>query len=95
MLTESRGIAGVPNVQDLPCAVHRTLPNGNKIFFAGYWTYAVNTATNINIPTYHWLGFTNESPAYQALLWFGIPIITDVENTTGSLPTKFNLAQNY
>ena len=95
VLTETRGIAIVPNVQNLPSAIHRTLPNGNKIFFAGYWTYAVNTATNINMPTYNWLGFTNESPAYQALLWFGIPIITDVENTTGSLPTKFNLAQNY
>ena len=95
VLTETRGINGIPNVQNLPCAIHRTLPNGNKIFFASYWTYAVNTATNINMPTYHWLGFTNESPAYQALLWFGIPIITNIENKQNSLPTKFSLDQNY
>ena len=79
----------------LPCAIHRTLPNGNKIFFAGYWTYAVNTATDIIMPTYHWLGNTNESPAYQALLWFGIPIVTDVSGNTNPLPTEFSLSQNY
>jgi hypothetical protein len=95
VLTETRGINGVPNVQNLPCAIHRTLPNGNKIFFASYWTYAVNTATDNTMPTYHWLGFTNECPAYQALLWFGIPIITDLENTQNTLPTKFCLEQNY
>ena len=95
VMTETRGIAGQPNIQNLPCAMHRTLPNGNKIFFAGYWTYAVNTATNIIMPTYHWLGNTNESPAYQALLWLGIPIVTDVSGNTNPLPTEFSLSQNY
>ena len=75
--------------------MHRTLPNGNKIFFASYWTYAINTATNNNMPTYHWLGFTNESPAYQSLLWFGIPIITAVEQNGNNIPDVFSLSQNY
>jgi hypothetical protein len=95
VLTETRGINGVPNVQDLPCAMHRILPDGNKIFFASYWTYAVNTATNINMPTYHWLGFTNASPAYQALLWFGAVLIDNVEQNGNNIPDVFSLAQNY
>ena len=94
VLTESRGIAGVPNVQNLPCVVHRTLPNGNKIFFAGYWTYAVNTATDILMPTYHWLGNTNESCGFQALVWFGITI-SDVKQVGSGVPEVYSLSQNY
>jgi hypothetical protein len=90
--SETRGIANVTNVQNLPCASHRVLTAGNKIFYASYWTYAVNT-TQTN---YHWLGYTNESPAYQALLWFGIPImITDVEQVGNGVPEVYSLSQNY
>ena len=92
---ETRGIANVPDVRTLPAAMHRVLPAGNKLFFASYWTYAVNTATRNTLPTYHWLGVTNESPAYQALLWFGIPITVGVEQVGSGVPEVYNLSQNY
>lgn len=92
VIQQTRGVAGAPDVRDLPCATHRVLPAGNKIFFASYWTYAVNT-TQTN---YHWLGYTNESPAYQALLWFGIPINpVSVEQVGSGVPEVYNLSQNY
>jgi len=94
VLNETRGFANVTHVENLPCAVHRTLPAGNKIFFASYWTYAVNTATRSSLPTYHWLGVADESPAYQALLWFNVPI-TDVELVDNNVPKQFSLGQNY
>ncbi|MFZ1518072.1 MAG: T9SS type A sorting domain-containing protein [Ignavibacteriaceae bacterium] len=90
VISETRGIAGAPSVTDKPCAMHRTLPAGNKIFFASYWNIAVNT-TETN---YNWLGFTNESPAYQALLWFGITI-SDVKQVGSGVPEVYNLSQNY
>ena len=89
---ETRGIDNLPDVRTLPVAMHRVLPAGNKLFFASYWTYAVNT-THTN---YNWLGYTNESPAYQALLWFGIPVlVTDVKQVGSGLPEDYSLAQNY
>ena len=90
VISETRGIAGAPSVTDKPCAMHRTLPAGNKIFFASYWNIAVNT-TQTN---YNWLGFTNESPAYQALVWFGITI-SDVKQVGSGVPEVYNLSQNY
>lgn len=90
--SETRGIAGAPDVRTLPAAMHRVLPAGNKIFFASYWTLAVNT-TETN---YNWLGFSNASPAYQALLWFGIPINpVSVEQVGNGVPEVYNLSQNY
>ena len=91
VMAETRGIDNLVNVQTLPAAAHRTLTAGNKIFFASYWTLYVNTT----LTNYHWLGFTNESPAYQALLWFGIPILTDVEQNGNNIPDVFSLSQNY
>ncbi|MFZ1517136.1 MAG: T9SS type A sorting domain-containing protein [Ignavibacteriaceae bacterium] len=90
VISETRGIAGAPSVTDKPCAMHRTLPAGNKIFFASYWNIAVNT-TQTN---YNWLGFTNESPAYQALVWFGITI-SDVKQVGSGVPEVYSLSQNY
>jgi hypothetical protein len=92
VVNETRGIAGAPAVDTLNCAAHRVLTAGNKIFFASYWTYAVNTT----VTNYHWLGVANESPAYQALLWFGIPIlVTDVVQVGSGVPEVYSLSQNY
>ena len=88
---ETRGIDNSPDVQTLPAAMHRVLPAGNKLFFASYWTLYVNT-TETN---YHWLGYAKESSAYQALLWFGIPIVTDVEQVGSGVPEVYDLSQNY
>lgn len=95
VMTETRGIAGVADVRNLNCASHRTLTGGNKIFYASYWTYAVDTYRNYLNPKYNWLGVANESSAYQALLWFGIPILTDVEQVGNNIPKEFSISQNY
>jgi hypothetical protein len=91
VVTETRGIAGAPAVDTLNCAAHRTLTAGNKIFFASYWTLFVNT-TETN---YNWLGYEKESSAYQALLWFGIPITLEVKQVGSGVPEVYSLAQNY
>jgi len=72
--------------------MHRVLPAGNKLFFASYWNIYVNT-TETN---YNWLGYTNEAPGYQALLWFGIPIVpVSVEQVGSGVPEVYDLSQNY
>jgi hypothetical protein len=88
---ETRGIDNSPDVQTLPAAMSRVLPAGNKVFFASYWTLFVNT-TETN---YNWLGYEKESSAYHALLWFGIPIVLDVEQVGSGVPEVYNLSQNY
>ncbi len=96
MRVETRGIAYAPAVDTLITASHRTLTAGNKIFYAAYWTNSLNTAVSNAYPYYNWIGYTNENSPYQALVWFGVPIITvDVKETGGNIPQEFAISQNY
>ncbi|MBK7380928.1 MAG: T9SS type A sorting domain-containing protein [Ignavibacteriales bacterium] len=96
MMVETRGIGGVPSVELKPTGVHRTLPAGNKIVFLGYNPLALTTAIDSTYPYYNWSGFDSSNVCYQTLKWFGIDIVTDVnDDSHSSIPKEFSLNQNY
>ncbi|MBK6912314.1 MAG: T9SS type A sorting domain-containing protein [Ignavibacteriales bacterium] len=96
MEVETRGIAGVPEIQIKPTAMHRELPAGNKIVFLAYDPIALNTALSDDYSYYHWVGYDSSNAPYQTLKWFGIDIVTDVnDDSHSSIPKEFSLNQNY
>lgn len=96
MNVETRGIGGVPMVETHPTMHHRTLGAGNKIFYAAYDPIALNTAVDDSYSYYHWADYTNDNSPYQALLWFGIPIlVSDVTPDGNNIPNEFSISQNY
>lgn len=95
MNVKTRGIGSVPAVEIHPTMHHRTLGAGNKIFYAAYDPIALNTAIDDSYSYYHWAGYTNDNSPYQALLWFGIPIVSDVTPDGNNIPNEFSISQNY
>lgn len=79
--------------QILPTLIHRELTAGNKIVFGGFDPLSVNTNDDSTAADFHWMGFSNASPTYQALLWFGIAV--GVEKEDDLTPETFSLSQNY
>ena len=96
MEVETRGIAGIPDIQMKPTAIHRELTAGNKIVFLAYDPIALNTALSDDYSYYHWVGYDSSNTPYQTLKWFGIDIVTEVNDPSdNSLPKEFSLNQNY
>ncbi|GAB4291618.1 MAG: hypothetical protein Kow0098_11020 [Ignavibacteriaceae bacterium] len=95
MMVETRGIGGAPDVQVLPTMLSRELTAGNKIVFCAYDPISLSTAIDSSYLYYEWIGYLEDNSPYQALLWFGIDILTDIKNTGGSLPTEYSVSQNY
>lgn len=96
MNVETRGIQSLPDVQILPTMSHRTLTAGNKIFYAAYDPISLNTAVDDGYSYYHWTGYSDQNSPYQALLWFGIPIvIVSVTPDGNTIPNEFSISQNY
>jgi len=77
MMVETRGIGAqwkdrhTPIVRTLPTMVHNTLTAGNKIVFCAFDPLSLNTEDDSTAADFHWIGFNNASPTYQALSWFG------------------------
>jgi hypothetical protein len=77
----------------LPTLIHRELTDGNKIVFAGFDPLSVNTSDDSLATSFNWMGFSNASPTYQALIWFGVAV--GVEKEDNLTPETFSLSQNY
>ena len=95
MMVETRAIGGIHSVELKPTGTHRTLPAGNKIIFLGYNPLALTTAIDSTYPYYNWSGFDSSNVCYQALKWFRIDIVTNVNEQQGIVPGEFSLVQNY
>jgi hypothetical protein len=97
MTVETRGVGDMrgpgPEIQNLPTLAHRELTAGNKIVFAAFDPLSVNTEDDSTAADFHWMGFDNASPTYQALLWFGVAV--GVEKEDNVIPKTFSLSQNY
>ena len=98
MNVETRGVGDLrgpgPEVQILPTLAHRELTAGNKIVFCAFDPLSLNTEDDSTAADFHWIGFNNASPTYQALLWFGIPVGVELEEKELT-PEEFRLFQNY
>jgi hypothetical protein len=98
MNVETRGVGDLrgpgPEVQILPTLAHRELTAGNKIAFCAFDPLSLNTEDDSTAADFHWMGYDNASPTYQALLWFGIPVGVELEEKE-IIPGKFSLSQNY
>jgi hypothetical protein len=97
MTVETRGVGDLrgpgPEIQDLPTLAHRVLPAGNKIVFCAFDPLSLNTEDDSTAADFHWIGFNNASPPYQALLWFGVAL--GIERDDDLTPETFSLSQNY
>jgi hypothetical protein len=91
---ETRGVDNVASVLTKPAWAHRTLTAGNKIVFHSFDPISLNTAETSDFAYYHWVGYSQYNPAYQALGWFAVDVLTDVKEVGGT-PTTFALSQNY
>jgi len=83
----------IPDVQLLPTLIHRELTAGNKIVFGAFDPLSINTNDDSTAANFHWMGFDNASPTYQALLWFGVAL--GVEKEDNLIPEAYSLSQNY
>jgi hypothetical protein len=96
MMVETKGIGEFrpnPEVETWPTLAHRELTAGNKIVFAAFDPLSLNTEDDSTAADFHWMGFNNASPTYQALLWFGVAV--GVEKEDNVIPKTFSLSQNY
>jgi hypothetical protein len=97
MNVETRGVGDLrgpgPEVQILTTLAHRVLTAGNKIAFCAFDPLSLNTEDDSTAADFHWMGFSEASPTYQALLWFGVAV--GIEKEDDLTPQTFSLSQNY
>lgn len=96
MNVDTRGIGVVRDMEEKetwPTMAHRELTAGNKIVFCAFDPLSLNTEDDSTAADFHWIGFNNASPTYQALLWFGVAL--PVEKDDNLIPEAFSLSQNY
>jgi hypothetical protein len=95
MMVETRGVGGVPNVQNLAALAHHTLPAGNKVVYHSYDPIALNTAVDNTYPYYYWVGNDTSNSVFKALRWFGVDVTIVGVNETEGVPSVYSLDQNY
>ena len=95
MTVTTRGVAGAPAVEELPCGVYNETPGGNKVVFLSYDPIALNSDPDGDHgDNYIWWGYDEANhPFYVATTLFGIE--TSVEQTSDQTPAEFKLTQNY
>jgi len=87
-LVDMKGLARADGAE-YNIGAHRTLAAGNKIVFFSYDPLSLNSAP------YFWYGFDESAPQVAALRWFGVNVVTGLEDKESGVPQKFDLSQNY
>jgi hypothetical protein len=96
MHTTTRGIAGAPDVRELPCLIHNVTAGGNNVIFGAFNPLSVQyDPDGDNGDNYVWVGYEDFFYPFQiATNVFGIMPVGISENE-GVSPEEFKLSQNY